>query len=85
MEKQLYIVENVLPREKRARKSLVCRWVVIASSPEEAIELAVEASVREVLDEPIDAEDLIEEKKCGEWQATAEGQVSRLPNRFTWR
>lgn len=83
---QIYFVENILPRDKRARKSLVYRWAVIASSCEEAIDKAVEASVREVLpDGVLDTETLAEEKKRGQWIAEAEGQVSRLSNRFTWK
>lgn len=85
MEKQLYLVENVLPKQKRARKALVYRWMVMASSSEEAIDLAVEASLREIFSEgPLYPETLSDERKRGTWTASIEGQVSRLSNRFTW-
>lgn len=45
----LYEVEAVEPRKPRARKSLVRRWVVLADSPEQAIQRAIDEQIAAIL------------------------------------
>ena len=81
MSPQMYLVECVLPKESRARKALVRRWVLIASSNQDAIYAAAIQAFNEVIEgvEP-SAEDIEDQLAQGVWSASMVGQGMRLPN-----
>ena len=77
----MYLVECVLPKEPRARKALVRRWVIIASSNKDAIYAAAIQAFNEVIEgvEP-STEDIEGQLAQGVWSASMVGQGMRLPN-----
>ena len=77
----MYLVECVLPKEPRARKALVRRWVIIASSNKDAIYAAAIQAFNEVIEgvEP-STEDIEVQLAEGVWSASMVGQGMRLPN-----
>ena len=81
MPPQMYLVECVLPKEPRARKALVRRWVLIASSDKDAIYAAAILAFNEVIEgvEP-STEDIEGQIAQGVWSASMVGQGMRLPN-----
>ena len=81
MSPQMYLVECVLPKEPRARKALVRRWVIIASSNKDAIYAAAIQAFNEVIEgvEP-STEDIEGQLAEGVWSASMVGQGMRLPN-----
>lgn len=80
----LYEVEAVEPRKPRARKSLVRRWVVLADSPEQAIQRAIDEQITAILGPRIGEETRrgAEQIQRGDaWSATAvEGFVVGRPS-----
>ena len=81
MPPQMYLVECGLPKEPRARKALVRRWVLIASSDKDAIYAAAILAFNEVIEgvEP-STEDIEGQIAQGVWSASMVGQGMRLPN-----
>ena len=81
MPPQMYLVECVDPKEPRARKALVRRWVLIASSDKDAIYAAATQAFNEVIEgvEP-STEDIEGQLAQGVWSASMVGQGMRLSN-----
>lgn len=80
----LFEVEAVEPRARRSRKSLVRRWVVLADSPEQAIQRAIDEQVTAILGPNISetTRHSAEQVQRGDtWKATAvEGFVFGRPS-----
>lgn len=81
MPPQMYLVECVLPKELRARKALVRRWVLIANSDKDAIYAAAIRAFNEVIEDVKPSiEDIEGQLAQGAWSASMVGQGMRLPD-----